>query len=132
MKRPLRVRLLLLAVLALAAAAGGCARDDVRSAANGRATVALTEYRLTPQRIQAAPGRLRLTVVNRGRDAHRLAIGEARSALRVTPVIPPGGRAVLVVTLPPGTYRMFSPVGSDDTLGLDGEVVIRASPAPGA
>lgn len=132
MKRPLRVRLLLLAVLALAAAAAGCARDDVHSASNGQATVAMTEYRLAPQRIQAVPGRLRLTVLNRGRDAHRLAIGEARSALRVTPVIPPGGRAVLVLTLPPGTYRMFSPVGSDDTLGLDGEVVVRPGATPGA
>jgi Cupredoxin-like domain len=123
-KRPLCARLSPLAALALATAAGGCARDDSGSAPRGRATVSMTEYRLSPQTLRAAPGRLRLTVVNRGREAHRLAIGEARSALRVTPLIAPGRRAVLEVTLPAGTYRMFSPVGSDDTLGLEGEVVI--------
>ncbi len=119
-----RAELLAAAAALAAAGAGGCARDEAATAVGGRITVAMTEYRLDPQTVRAGPGALRIAVVNRGREPHRLAIGLARSALRVTPLLRPGARGVLAVTLPPGRYRLFCPLANHDTLGLDGTVEV--------
>ncbi len=87
--------------------------------------MSLREYHLTPTASRARLGHLRILARNAGTVRHQLAIGRGRSALARTPILPAGGRALLDVHLPPGTYRLFCTLSNHDTLGLYGSLVVR-------
>ena len=64
-------------------------------ARDGRVTVVLDDYSITPQRIASRPGRLTFTVDNDGRVAHNLVVhapggGEVKPRLPLAPARRPG------------------------------------------
>jgi hypothetical protein len=87
--------------------------------------LALTEYRLRPQRVQAKAGQLTILVHNYGRLTHDLAVSRGGHTASSTQPIPPGGNTELVLTLRPGQYLMASTILYDQDLGLYGTLVVR-------
>ena len=118
-----------LATILAAVAAAGCDRTTIVGA---RRTlhVAVTEYRLLPDRFSARSGRLTLIVRNVGLLTHDLWITRG-STRDHTPPIAPGQTAQLTVHLRPGTYTIASEIQSDQALGAYGtlKVTRRISPA---
>jgi hypothetical protein len=110
-----------LAASVLVAACGG----TYAVGRNHTLTLAMTEYRLAPQRIQAPAGTLTIFVHNEGRLTHDLAVWHGAITEASTQPIPPGGRAVLQVALKRGTYLIDSTLLSDQDLGLYGTLVIK-------
>ena len=86
--------------------------------------VAVTEYRVVPQSIQARAGRLTLVVENDGRLAHTLAISRHGTILGQTMPLQPGMTAPLTLSLAPGSYLMSSTLLSDQALGLYGTLTV--------
>ena len=125
--RPPRLasRLLLTGVAsaALAAVAAGCSHTV---AVGGARTLrlAVTEYRVVPQRVLAEPGQLTLIVANDGRVTHNLAITAAGKVLDQTPPIPPGQSSELIVYLAKGSYVITSTLFSDQALGTYGTLKV--------
>jgi plastocyanin len=109
---------------ALALALAGCADDSVQRPAGHHVTIHLSEFHISPATVVLAPGRYTITAVNDGRLAHRFALGRGRAAVGHPPVIAPGGRATLRITLPRGRYRMFCALSNHDVLGMYGRVVV--------
>ncbi len=87
--------------------------------------LALTEYRLRPQRVQARAGQLTIVVHNYGRLTHELSVSRAGNTAGATQPIPPGGNARLMLTVRPGQYVMSSTILYDRDLGLYGTLVVR-------
>jgi hypothetical protein len=109
--------------VALASAIAGCSHT-VPVGANRTLQVALSEYRVVPQRVQAKAGQLTLVVENDGRLTHNLAISSNSTIVGQTPPIPPDGGAELTVALAPGTYLMSSTLFSDQALGEYGTLAV--------
>jgi hypothetical protein len=86
--------------------------------------VALTEYRVTPQRVTARAGELAIVAHNDGRLTHNLALTESGHTVASTRPIPPGQDASLLVVVPPGRYVMASTLFSDEALGIYGTVTV--------
>jgi plastocyanin len=122
-RRPLL--LLLLASLAVPLPACGGAAPEAR-AREGRVAVRIDDFRYTPQQIRAAPGRLRLDLVNRGRLAHtfRLERGEDKIVAKVSSLLP-GDRARKTVRVRKGTYRFFCALSNHEELGMYGTLVVK-------
>jgi plastocyanin len=122
-RRPLL--LLLLALSAPTLAACGGAEPEAR-ARDGRVAVRIDDFRYTPQQIRAAPGRLRLDLVNRGRLAHtfRLERGEDKIVAKVSSLLP-GDRAKKTVRVRTGTYRFFCALSNHEELGMYGTLVVK-------
>ena len=110
----------LAAALVLLAGCGAGARV----AANGTLQVALTEYRVQPQSVQAAAGTLAIVVHNYGRLSHDLVISLDGHPEAATKPIGPGQSADLYATLTPGHYVMASTILSDQALGAYGSLVV--------
>jgi hypothetical protein len=112
------------AILALCALIAACGQTHI---VGPRRTLrmALTEYRLRPQRVQAQAGQLTILVHNYGHLAHDLTLSHGGHAAASTETIPPGGNAKLVATLRPGQYLMASTILYDQDLGLYGTLVVR-------
>ena len=121
-------RPLLLLVLALPAVAlPACGGDEPEARArDGRVAFCIDYFRNPPQQIRAAPARLRLDFVNRGRLAHtfRLARGEDRIVAKVSSLLP-GDRASKTVRVRKGTYRFFCALSNHEELGMYGTLVVR-------
>lgn len=102
----------------------GCSRTvDVN--ASRTLQVALTEYRITPQSVQAPSGALTIFVHNYGRLSHNLVISlDGQSEFSTQPV-PPGQTTELIAILTPGRYLMASTILSDQALGAYGTLVVR-------
>lgn len=74
-----------------------------------------------------------LKVENHGKRKHALAIeghDEAGTIRIATAPIPPGGTARISFTLPPGTYRLYSPLDHDRAHGLSAPMEYM-TPSPG-
>ncbi len=82
--------------------------------------MALTEYHLAPQEVQARAGMVTIFVHNFGRLSHNLVISYDGLAQASTQPIPPGQTTELLATLGPGKYQMASTVLSDEALGTYG------------
>lgn len=123
--------LALMAVLALALAlSGGAAAQQhpagrsagpVRASTAGttRLQVALVEYRVQPSRAVVKAGLVDLEAIDRGRDPHdlRLRLGTSGREL-VAPQLTPGRRWSGVVSLRPGTYRLWCSLPQHERLGM--------------
>lgn len=115
-------RMLLTGTISVALA--GCGQA-VRVPGDRVLRVALSEYRVVPQSIQARPGQLTLIVQNDGRLTHNLAvISNAGDVLGQTPPIQPGQSADLFVTLGAGSYVISSTLFSDQALGEYGTLKV--------
>lgn len=82
-----------------------------------------TEYQLNPSRKVVSSGRVRINVYNRGMDDHDLVVYDAAGASLGASVLLPGAADEIVVTLPPGDYRvvcsLFAGTAvSHETLGM--------------
>jgi hypothetical protein len=86
--------------------------------------VALSEYRVRPDNINARPGALTFEIRNYGRLVHNLVVSSGMTVLGSTRPIPPGGTATLTVTVQPGRYRLASTVQSDPSLGDHGSLTV--------
>jgi plastocyanin len=111
-------------LLALCLVAAGCGTTHAVGA-HRIVYLALTEYRLAPQRVQAPAGRLTIFVENDGRLTHNLAVMRGARTTGVTQPIAPGHRARLTLTLRGGTYVMASTMLSDEALGLYGTLAVK-------
>lgn len=86
--------------------------------------MALTEYRLNPQSIDASGGVLAIVVHNYGRLTHDLVVSLNGQNIAGTKPIPPGQTAELDLDLAPGTYQMASTILSDQDLGAYGTLKV--------
>jgi hypothetical protein len=113
------------AVLAvsLAVALAGCGHS-ASVGADRTLRVALTEYQVVPQKVQAGPGGLTIIVHNLGKLAHNLVVLDGTQQIDETKPIWPGTVAELYVSLSPGTYKLASTLFSDQALGEYGTLTI--------
>jgi hypothetical protein len=112
------------AALTLCVLVAGCGHTQLVGA-NRTLHLAMTEYRLAPQRVQAPPGRLTIIVRNNGLLTHNLAVTRGGVSTGTTQPIPPGHAARLTLRVRRGSYQMLSTMLSDQDLGLYGTLVIR-------
>jgi iron uptake system EfeUOB component EfeO/EfeM len=126
MRRTLRAKRLLLTGIrsvALASAIAACGHT-VTVGVGRTLRVALSEYRVVPQSVQAKSGQLTLVVENDGRLTHNLALSRNGTIIAQTPPIAPGATSQLTATLTPGTYLMTSTLFSDQALGVYGTLAV--------
>jgi plastocyanin len=104
----------------------GCGGDEPVTAVHGRRlTVELDEFLIRPQAVTARPGRLTLTIVDRGRLRHSFRLwGPGGEPVRVTTLFP-GDEAVRRARLAPGRYRMVCTVSNHAELGMTGILTVR-------
>jgi hypothetical protein len=121
----LPVAVLAAGALSCAAWLAGCGATT-RVSAKRTFQVALTEYRVTPQRVRAPSGTLTIFVHNYGRLTHNLVISLNGRPEFSTQPIPPGETSELVATLVPGHYLISSTILSDQALGAYGTLIITA------
>jgi hypothetical protein len=122
--RKLRAALCQLLTAVALAALAGCGHT-ARVGASRTIRVAVTEYRVIPQSIQAPAGELTLVVENDGRLAHDLALSRHGVIVGQTQPLQPGTRTYLVLTLSPGSYEMTSTLFADQALGTYGTLTVR-------
>jgi hypothetical protein len=112
----------LLAALALLLTVAGCSHPV--AARNQVVQIALTEYRIIPQSVQAPEGELTIYAHNYGRLAHNLVVIHGTSTTGSTDPIQPGQTALLSLILAPGKYLMTSTILSDRDLGIYGTLTV--------
>ena len=136
MPRAMSVRAALLATLTLVsvAALAGCGEDDPVRVEGRELRVELDEFRIMPEDVSVAPGRLRIVAVNIGRLTHNLHVvredEEDREApptdLGGTGTAQPGETATFTFDdLRPGEYRIVCTITNHDDLGQYGELIVR-------
>jgi plastocyanin len=136
MPRAMSVRARLLTALALACAAGlgGCGEDDPVRIESRELRVELDEFRIVPEDVSVAAGRLRIVATNVGRLTHNLHVvkedEEDREApptdLGGTGTAQPGETATFTFEdLEPGEYRIVCTITNHDDLGQYGELIVR-------
>ncbi len=108
----------------LAPAVAGCGHV-ANVGPGGSVQIALNEYRVTPQDVQASSGTLTLVVHNYGRLTHDLVITRDGRQAAATEPLAPGQTADMVATLSPGQYLMSSTILSDQALGAYGTLRVR-------
>ncbi len=86
--------------------------------------VALKEYGVVPQNVQASAGQLTIIVHNVGKMTHNLVISQGSQRIDGTPPIWPGTVSVLSVNLAPGSYTLTSTLFSDQALGASGTLTV--------
>lgn len=77
--------------------------------------------------------RVQLTVTNAGSKPHALAVsklGPDKPVLAETKTLQPGQSQKLVLSVPPGSYRLFSPVDHDRAHGLTVQMKMMAPTLP--
>lgn len=120
----------LVLMLVAAACAGG---DDGSSAAAGASAgpasfdVTLTEFAISPARIQAPAARdLMFEVTNEGSAAHTFAV-DTGDGVTETPLLDAGESAVLELpALEAGDYRFFCTVAGHEDAGMAGSLTVAA------
>lgn len=131
MARPrARIAAYAVAVLAFLAVVAGVLslRDEATPAARasqGRIAITLDDFRLRPQRIRAAPGRLTFELRNAGRLGHGFRLRRNNRLWVKVPTLKPGERKVVTQRLEPGSYRMFDAVSNYEVLGMYGTLSVR-------
>src|SRR3989449_3923113 len=83
-------------------------------------TATLSEWKVERSERRIAPGVVTFTVTNAGSIPHALEV-EGEGIEQETEVIQPGAHATLTLTLKPGTYEVYCPVGDDShkKLGME-------------
>jgi len=114
---------LLLAALALA----GPRREPITVSAK------LSEWKVELSERTIAAGTVTFTIANVGSIPHAFEV-EGQGIERETAVIQPGASATLTLTLKPGTYEVYCPVGEDShkNLGMDTHLTVVAGSYMGA
>ncbi len=118
--------------LALAVAAAGCGGDPEEI--EGRTLrLRLDEFRISPQDVKVAPGRLRIVATNAGRLTHNVKIVRQDEDDLEAPVEEIGGTRtaqpgesvpVTFTDLEPGEYRLACTIANHDDLGQYGTLLV--------
>ena len=115
---------LIVAIALPSGALSGCGQTT-RVKAGATVSIALREYRITPQKVSTADGSLTLQITNDGRLTHDLVIASGDGVRQAASApIAPGQTDSLVTSLAPGTYVMSSSRANDKALGTDGTLVV--------
>jgi len=111
---------LLLAAVALAGAPAHRAPGDPAAV-----SAKLSEWKVELSERSVAAGSVTFTVENVGSIPHALEV-EGQGSEQKTAVIQPGSSATLTVTLKPGTYEVYCPVGEDShkKLGMETDLKV--------
>jgi plastocyanin len=129
------LRAALLATLTLAAAAlAGCGDSDPVRVDERTLQVRLEEFRIVPENVSVAPGRLRIVAINVGRLTHNIKVVKLDEEDREAPPTELGGTGTAqpgesasftFENLAPGTYRMVCTITNHDDLGQYGKLIVR-------
>lgn len=80
----------------------------------------MTDFHLALSDQPLTPGTYTFAAINAGHDEHAIEIdGPGVSDLRTPGVVQPGQSASLTVTLQPGTYDIYCPVGDHRAMGME-------------
>ena len=128
MTRRLSIMLVVLAALALAglgACGGGSSKScaatvGTKTVTGGAITVCAADTRFDVRTIKAAPGPLKITLVNNGKLFHTLEIKGKTPELDANP----GKSATATFTLPRGTYSFECTVSGHAQAGMKGTLVV--------
>jgi plastocyanin len=128
-----RATLAPLVASALPLALAGCGDEPVQL--EGRTLrLRLDEYRLMPQNVEVAAGRLRIVATNIGRLTHNVKIVRENEENLEAPNEEIGGTrstqpgesaAVTFEDLEPGEYRLACTIANHDDLGQYGTLIVR-------
>jgi plastocyanin len=122
-RRPL---LLLLCLPALALPAGCGAQEPAPARArDNQVRIRVDDFRYRPQTIRAAPGRLRVTLRNRGRLAHTFRVERRNTIVAKVSSLLPGDRASKAFRVREGEYRFFCALSNHEELGMYGTLVVK-------
>ncbi|WP_370065566.1 hypothetical protein [Streptacidiphilus sp. MAP5-3] len=83
-----------------------------------------TEFKLTLSTTAFKPGAYTFVAQNAGTVSHALAISGPGVPTHQTPILSPGGKADLSVTLKPGSYELWCPVDGHKALGMDTHITV--------
>lgn len=88
-------------------------------------TATLSEWKVELSEHSIAPGAVTFTITNAGSIPHAFEV-EGEGIEQETNVIQPGAHATLTLTLKPGTYDVYCPVGEDShkKLGMDTRLMV--------
>jgi hypothetical protein len=109
--------------VALVWALAGCGHTE-RVGADRTLRVALSEYRLNPQRATASAGELTIVARNYGRLTHNLVVFRDGRSQGATKPLAPGQTGVLKLVLTPARYQLASTILSDQALGEYGTLAV--------
>jgi plastocyanin len=92
----------------------------------------LSEWKVELSEGGVAAGPVTFTVANGGSIPHAFEV-EGQGVEKQTAIIQPGASAALTLTLKPGTYEVYCPVGQDShkMLGMLTHLVVGAKPSAG-
>ncbi len=131
---------LVLAVLPAAAGCGsggdngGSAGAPTTGASSGgaRVEIALSEWKLAPStpRVDAA-GAVTIHVTNSGSFGHALEV-DGNGVEEETSTLEAGDSADLTVTLAPGTYEIYCPIGNHRQMGMEGTLTVAGGSGTGS
>src|SRR6266566_1297697 len=96
-------------------------------------SVALSEWKVELSERAIPAGAVTFTVANVGSIPHALEV-EGQGIEQETAVIQPGSTATLTLTLKPGTYEVYCPVGNDShkKLGMETHLKVAGASSSGS
>jgi len=97
-----------------------------RAPAPSRMQVVAREFSYTLSRTRLKPGQAVIEIANFGQDAHDLRVQRVGARhIAGTPVVQPGSRAELTVSLAPGRYSFWCSVADHRMRGMRGTLIVR-------
>jgi uncharacterized cupredoxin-like copper-binding protein len=81
-------------------------------------TVTATDFKLSLPSTHLVPGAYTFTMANDGHATHAIEIDGPGVSDQKSSTAGPGGSATLTVTLQPGTYELYCPIGNHRALGM--------------
>lgn len=121
----MRRLLLTTACCVLSVTAAGCTRAETVRVEGAVVELSTTDYRLSPQQLRVAPGRVTFRVTNDDELHHNWVLERnGREKARI-PTMPPGETGTVTVRLRRGTYGMTCTVTRHTVLGEHGTIEVR-------
>ncbi len=97
-----------------------------RAPAPWRMQVVAREFSYTLSRTRLQPGPAVIELANFGQDAHDLRVQRVGARhIAGTPVVHPGSRAELTISLAPGRYSFWCAVADHRQRGMRGTLIVR-------
>jgi len=93
-------------------------------AAAPRVTAELTDFTITLSQTSFGPGQYTFVAEQRGQSSHALAIAGPGASGQTSVVQPGGAGQELTVSLQPGMYELWCPVGNHRALGMTATMTV--------